>query len=84
MKNRHPDITLVGDGFADQEKSDLTHYQGSLILATKILIIAVGLMLLAFAAFNIVNYLSIRKRYRNYNDLFFYINVVMMLVCICI
>ena len=71
---------------AEQEDVDkhLNDVQTKVLLITKITIIALGVMLLLFAIFNIINYLVIRRRYRNLADLFFYINVIFILTCSCI
>ena len=62
----------------------MTQQEKSYILATKILVITIGLLLLVFAGFNIFSYLVVRKRYRNYYDLLFYINVVLILIFSCV
>ena len=97
MKNIKPDITILQTFLTLQSERDLvTQPQDStnseslskgqlnIILATKIIIITFGLLLLGFTCFNIKNYLIVKKRYRIYNDLFFYINVVVILIFTCI
>ena len=71
---------------AEQEdvNKHLNDVQAKVLMITKITIIALGVLLLLFAIFNSINYLVIRRRYRNLADLFFYINVMFILTCSCI
>ena len=58
----------------------LTTTQLNAILAAQIGIFVAGTLLFTLCLFNIWKYLIVKKRYKDVNDLFFYINAVIIIL----
>ena len=62
------------------ETKEMSNRRVNIILAARISVIIVSVLLLVCTCFNIYAYVIKKKRYRDVNDLLFYINAVLVIV----
>ena len=70
----------LGSYTSVNETKEMSNRRVNIILAARISVIIVSVLLLVCTCFNIYAYVIKKKRYRDVNDLLFYINAVLVIV----